>query len=105
MDESRSQVILSAQALRDLKEIVAYIATDDPRAAERFGYRLISEAEAIGTHPRAGRMVPEFRDSSIRERTHRNYRIVYRVEDEDRIVVSRFWHAARGTPELPSNDL
>ena len=101
MGEGRWQVILSAKALRDLEEIVAFIAADNPPAAERFGHRLIAEAEAIGPHPQAGRMVPEFGDPSIRERIFRSYRIVYRLEQERRmIVVSRFWHAARDRPDL-----
>ena len=101
MGEGSWQVILSAKALRDLEEIVAFIAADNPPAAERFGHRLIAEAEAIGPHPQAGRMVPEFGDPSIRERIFRSYRIVYRLEQERRmIVVSRFWHAARDRPDL-----
>ena len=101
MGEGSWQVILSARALRDLEEIVAFIAADNPPAAERFGHSLIAEAEAIGPHPQAGRMVPEFRDPLIRERIFRAYRIVYRVEQPSRvIVVSRFWHAARDKPDI-----
>ncbi|MSR64602.1 MAG: hypothetical protein EXS18_02345 [Verrucomicrobiae bacterium] len=41
------------------------------------------------------------RDPLIRERIFRSYRIVYRIEEQhSRIIVSRFWHAARGTPDL-----
>jgi plasmid stabilization system protein ParE len=49
-----------------------------------------------------GRVVPEFGVPSIREIIFKSYRIVYRVNHESRVVeVSRFWHGARGTPELP----
>ena len=45
-------------------------------------------------------MVSEFDDPNIREIIFRSYRIVYRVNHEQKAVeVSRFWHAARGTPE------
>lgn len=105
MGEGRFQVVLSPQSLRDLEEIVRYIAADDWQAAERFGQRLITEAEAIGPHPLAGRMVPEFGDPLIRERIFRSYRIVYRVDEPQGIVViSRFWHAARGIPGVAGND-
>jgi toxin ParE1/3/4 len=101
MGETPYKVILSPRALRDLEEIVTYIAADDPQAAERFGGHLIDEAESIALHPLKGRAVPEFRDISVREWIFRFYRIVYRVDDKQRlIVVSRFWHAARGTPEI-----
>jgi plasmid stabilization system protein ParE len=99
MGEGRFQVILSRRSLRDLEEIVRYIAADNPQAAERFGQRLIADAEAIGPHPFAGSVVREFGDPLVRERIHRSYRIVYRVDEQRQIVVvSRFWHAARGTP-------
>ena len=96
------QVIISARALRDLEEIVRFIASDNPRVAVRFGLQLLSEAESIGVMPQAGRIVPEFKMPNIRERIFRSIRIVYRVEaDQCRVIISRFWHGARGTPELP----
>ncbi len=105
MGEGRYKVILSAQSIRDLGEIVRFVAADDAPAAERFGNRLISETEALGLHPLAGRVVPEFDDVLIREQIHRAYRIVYRVDGLRKvIVVSRFWHSARGAPELPLHD-
>jgi toxin ParE1/3/4 len=95
------KVILSPRSLDDLHEIVSFIAADKPEAAERFGHQLIDEAEAIGPHPYAGRVVPEIRDPAIRERTFRAYRIIYRVDELKKLViVSRFWHAARGKPEI-----
>ena len=101
MGEIRYEVELSRPALQDLEEIVAFIAADNPSAAERFGHLLIDQAEAIALHPLAGRVVPEFGDLLLRERVFRAYRIVYRVDEERRlIVVARFWHGARGTPNV-----
>ena len=105
MGEGCFKVTLSPQSVRDLEEIVRYIAADHPPAADRFGQRLVSEAEAIGSLPFAGRVVREFDDPAIRERIHRSYRIVYRVDESLKlIVVSRFWHAARGTPRLATDE-
>ena len=39
------QLRITAQAARDLQEIVAYIARDNPAAAERFGLALVEKAE------------------------------------------------------------
>jgi plasmid stabilization system protein ParE len=45
--------------------------------------------------------VPEFGDTFIREIIVRSYRVVYRLDDARLLVeVIRFWHAARGTPEI-----
>ncbi len=96
------KVILSSRSIQDLSEIVRYISFDNPRAAEQFGYDLIDAALSLASLPERGRFVPEFDDGVTREIIHRAYRIVYRVESEHKAVwVSRFWHAARGAPEMP----
>ena len=41
------QLRLTSQAARDLREIVAYIARDNPAAAERFGLALVEKAELL----------------------------------------------------------
>jgi len=96
------KVIISPRAIQDLQEIVRYISFDNPKAAERFGYALIDAALSLATFPERGRFVPEFDDGMTREIIYSPYRIVYRIKQEQRAVwVSRFWHAARGTPEIP----
>ena len=95
------KVVLSPRAIRDLGEIVRYISLSNPRAAERVGLGLIDAALSLGTLPDRGRIVPEFADGITREIIYRPYRIVYRISPDCTAVwVSRFWHAARGTPEL-----
>ncbi|HEV2827315.1 MAG TPA: type II toxin-antitoxin system RelE/ParE family toxin [Pyrinomonadaceae bacterium] len=45
--------------------------------------------------------MPEFEDPFIREIIVRSYRVVYRLDNVRHLVeVIRFWHAARGTPEI-----
>ena len=96
------QVILSPRAIRDLEEIVRYIAPHNPDAAKALGLALIARAKTVSEFPELGRIVPEFGIPSIREIIFKSYRIVYRVNHEARVVeVSRFWHGARGTPDLP----
>ncbi|MBI5775522.1 MAG: type II toxin-antitoxin system RelE/ParE family toxin [Verrucomicrobia bacterium] len=95
------QIILSPRAIQDLEGAVRYIAFDNPQRAESYGRELIEKTKVLRQFPELGRMVPEFRGSGARELIHGNYRIVYRVNHVKRTVeVSRFWHGARGTPEL-----
>ena len=95
------KVILSNRATQDLEEVVRYVSLDNPPAAERLGYALIDAALSLGNLSERGRIVPEFDDGVTREILYRPYRIVYRIDWEKKVVwVSRFWHAARGTPEL-----
>jgi plasmid stabilization system protein ParE len=95
------QVRLSRSARSDLEDIVRYISIDDPDNALRFGRFLIQHTTSLSHLPERGRVVPEFDDQSVREIIVREYRIVYRVDHQRRrIEVIRFWHAARGIPEL-----
>ena len=48
------EVRLTAKARRDLNEIVAYIAQDNPLAAERLGDELAAEADSLSDHPYRG---------------------------------------------------
>ena len=81
----------------DLLEIAAYIAEDDPVAALAWVEKLVARAERVGVNPRAGRIVPELRDPSVREVIQGNYRIVYRI-DRARILVLVIFEAHRRLP-------
>jgi len=96
-------VILTDQSQDDLREIVVFIARDDRAAAKRFGNQLIDQALSIGEFPEMGRMVPEVGDPAVREIIHGSYRIVYELlREPNTVFILRFWHAARGHPEIRS---
>ena len=47
------------------------------------------------------RRLLELDDEAVRETVHGAYRIIYRVTtDRDRGFILRFWHGARGTPQI-----
>jgi toxin ParE1/3/4 len=99
-------VILTEKSLRDLAQIVAFIARDNQERAEAFGYELINRALRVGDFPEQGRQVPEFGNPTVREIMHGSYRIIYRLtHNPTGIFVLRFWHAARGTPQIPRGEL
>jgi toxin ParE1/3/4 len=88
-------------AVQDLRGICDFISQDNPAAAERVGKELIQEAEAMGLFPRRGRMVPEKKNPLIRETIVGSYRIIFQVDDSNKVVaIVRIWHSARGVPEL-----
>ena len=41
------EVIFSARSRNDFEQIVKYIARDDPVAAERFGLKLVAQADLL----------------------------------------------------------
>jgi plasmid stabilization system protein ParE len=97
------QIIWSLQARDDLREIVSFIAADNPAVAESFGFRLMSKVDVLANFPQLGRVVPEENDENIREIILRPYRIIYQVLPAKRVVaIARVWHGARGEPEIPT---
>lgn len=88
--QSEPRIIWSDKARSDLAEIGDYIAADDPAAAERWVGKLIAIVEKTGQVPMAGRSVPGFRRTDLRERILRRYRIVYRIRKEGIEVVAIF---------------
>jgi plasmid stabilization system protein ParE len=50
------RIIWTGSAREDLKAVVKYIKSDNPEAAESFGFRLIKEAESVAAFPRRGRV-------------------------------------------------
>ena len=87
------EVVWSALARSRLREIRAYIARDKPEAAERLATRIVAMVEALGNHPRLGRVGA---DPGIRELVIGStpYIVLYRVDGE-RITISTIWHAAQ----------
>ena len=95
------RIVWSDTAVADLRQIVRYIALDDPAAATRLAERILQRIENAAEFPLSHRAVPEKADESIREAILRPYRVIYEVDEpHEAIHVLRIWHAARGIPEL-----
>jgi plasmid stabilization system protein ParE len=95
------QVIVTPQAIEDLDQIVRRIADDSPDRARAFGHALLDKALTVGAFPEMGRIAPEENDPAVREVIHGDYRIIYEIYgDRDVVYVLRFWHGARGEPEI-----
>ena len=95
------KLIWSPISRDDLRDIVRFIARDNPARAESFGYELMRRTDILQEQPEAGRIVPEYRNPRIREIIFRPYRIIYRVNLEHKLVeIARVWHAARGVPSV-----
>ncbi len=94
-------LIWSPAARFDLWDILSYISEFDTQAAALFGQGIFDAVDRLVEFPQSGRMVPEFKDPTIREIIRKPCRIVYRVKnDQGLIEIARVWHAARGIPEI-----
>lgn len=69
-------------ALGQVQEIVDYIKSDKPGAAERWADAVFDLVEGLAALPQKGRVVPEAGREEIRELLFGNYRIIYRVDEE-----------------------
>ena len=89
------KVVWTDQAIQDLNDIGEYIAKDSERYAHEVVQSLFESAEIIVSHPKAGRIVPEYNIDSLRELIRGSYRIVYRIVDKFRIDILTVHHSAR----------
>jgi addiction module RelE/StbE family toxin len=78
------------QASDDLKRIRRYIARDKQEAARQWIQRLRKRARDAARMPDSGRVVPEFDRDDIREVIVDHYRIVYRIEGKEIVVLTVF---------------
>ena len=99
------QVIIAPSAQADLESVVRFVAWQNSDAAARIGHELIVRAEGLAAFPQMGRIVPEFQREALREIICRSYRITHRVRPERQCIeMVRFWHGARGFPQIPQGD-
>lgn len=95
----RLKVLWTQRARTKLREYREYIRADNPAAARAWAAGVHRIVDSLRELPRSGRIVPEFKRESLRERIHgKNYRIVYQVE-ASRIVIVTIGHAAQPLPE------
>lgn len=78
----------------DLEEAADYIAKDSPRYAAAFVREVRDAASSLAQLAERSRPVPEFGDVSIRELLVRNYRLIYKVTEQNVYIIG-FIHGAR----------
>jgi toxin ParE1/3/4 len=93
------QVLITDNAIADLKEIVAFVAADNPEAALRLGKKILAHALSLRTMPQRFRFHDQTR--GIRKMPLPPF-VIYYVCDETTSVVYilHFWHGARRSPEF-----
>jgi toxin ParE1/3/4 len=90
-------IVWSPQAINDLAALRAYIAEDNPAAAQRVVLNIIGSIEQLVDHPQMGRAgrVLGTRELVV-PRTP--YIVPYRIRN-NRLQVLRLYHGARKWPE------
>jgi plasmid stabilization system protein ParE len=92
---ARVREVIWTESARDaLDEVIAYISQDGQQAAVHVLETALSAADGLATLSERGRVVPETNDPAIREIFVFRYRLMYRVEGEQVVIVA-FVHGAR----------
>jgi len=89
-----AEVRWTSQAADDLEAICLFIARDAPQVAAVFADRVLRATDQLDHFPRLGRIVSEFGMENIREIIVGNYRLIYRIRDED-VQILTVHHGAR----------
>ena len=82
------KVSWSPEAVRDVKLIAEYLSTDSAFFAKTVVAKLTSSARNLGMLPNIGKMVPGINDNALREIPVYSYRLVYRVETYQILIVA-----------------
>ena len=77
-----------------LDEVLRDVVEDSPSGAGRILTRALGVASSLATLAERGRVVPEVGDEGLRELFVSKYRLLYRVHD-DQVVIVAFLHGAR----------
>ena len=78
----------SPAALDDVDAIAEYIHRDSPAYTRAVVSKLRDTARNLITFPNAGRIVPELGDEAIRERFVYSYRLIYRIQGNEVLIVA-----------------
>jgi plasmid stabilization system protein ParE len=84
-------ILWAGVAENDLKEIIEYIASDNPANAIKTLKKIKQKASSLYTLPERGRIVPELKDQGIllyRELIVPPWRIIYRISEMKVYVLS-----------------
>jgi len=82
------KIIWSPLSIERLEEIFDYISDDSSSAAKNFIDKIFNKVENLKEYPLQGRKVPEANREEIREVFFGEYRIIYRVEKNNIIVLT-----------------
>jgi len=95
------KVLIADSATADLKEIVEFVAEDNPEAALRVGEKLVAHALSLATMPQRFPFYDKRR--GIRKMPISPFLIYYVCNESASVVnILHFWHGARQRPEFSS---
>ena len=91
----KKSLSFAESAVSDLEEVIAwYTEQGSPEAGKKLIAKVIAQTERLTLYPDSGRVVPEFGMKYLREIIYPPFRIVYRRE-KGQILIVRIWRSER----------
>ncbi|WP_431264231.1 type II toxin-antitoxin system RelE/ParE family toxin [Roseateles chitinivorans] len=94
------KVSLHPEAWADLRSIHQYIARKNKRRADSFIGELHEKIAGLGHMAESYPVISGFETAGFRRRTHGNYRIFYRILDDDTVEVTHVMQMSRDHQSL-----
>jgi plasmid stabilization system protein ParE len=82
------KVSWSPEAVADAAAIAESIVRDSPVFAKTVFAKLFNASRNLGNFPSMGRLVPGIEDNAVREMSLYNYRLIYRIEKYQVLIVA-----------------
>lgn len=82
------KVVWSPEAIEDLQSIAEYIERDSEFYARAVVIKILDVSRSIKKLPSRGRVVPEVGDDNIRELFVYSYRVIYRTQESEILIVA-----------------
>jgi addiction module RelE/StbE family toxin len=82
-------------AVKDLNNIFEYISVDSIYYAKIQILKLKLRTRILKSHPFSGKIVSEYKQESFRELIDGNYRIIYKVVNQNQIDILTIHHTYR----------
>ena len=89
------QINWTVQAREDLQSIAEYISRDSPKYARLQVVKIRLRTKILSSHIYSGKLVEEINRGDIRELIEGNYRIIYRIVEQERVDILTIHHSAR----------
>lgn len=93
------KIIWTEEALDNIERIAEFIEQDSQYYSAAFINKIFTKAETLKTLYKRGRIVPEVLDENMREIFVNEYRLMYRIE-KDEIIILTAIHGRRDFKKL-----
>lgn len=95
------KLIWSPLAVEQVQDIASYIALDKPSVAMQWAEEIFNSVARLEQFPESGRIVPEINRKEIREIVQGNYRVIYKIkQNEILVLVVKNYHQQLKTDDI-----